>query len=112
MNVLNGIALAADAKTAAAGRPATMTAHDSADARVVLFRLEPQQRVAEHTSASSVVLVVLSGSGFVSGGGEERAAFSGNIITYAPNELHGFRAGDEQFIVAAVIAPRPGTKTG
>lgn len=112
MNLQSALALARDARTAAAGRPATMIAHDSADARVVLFRLEPGQRVAEHTSASSVVVVVLEGSGFVSGAGEERAAGAGDLVTYAPQELHGFRAGDEQFIVAAVIAPRPGTRTG
>lgn len=111
MNVQSAIALARDARTAASGRPATMIAHDSADARVVLFRLEPGQRVAEHTSASSVVLFVLEGSGFVSGSGDERAAKAGDIVTYAPREVHGFRAGDERLVVAAVIAPRPGAQT-
>ena len=112
MNVMNSIALAGDAKAAASGRPATMIAHDSADARVVLFRLEPGQQVAEHSSASSVVVIVLAGSGFVSGAGEERAVRSGDMATYAPRELHGFRAADAQLILAAVIAPRPGSKAG
>ena len=112
MNVLDAMALAGAARSASAGRAATMIADDGSDARVVLFRLEPQQRVAEHTSASSVILVVLAGSGFVSGAGDERVARAGDIVTYVPRELHGFRAGDEQFIVAAIIAPRPGTRTG
>ena len=106
------MALAAGAKSASAGRAATTVADDGPDARVVLFRLEPQQRVAEHTSASSVILVAISGSGFVNGGGDERIVRAGDIVTYAPRELHGFRAGDEQLIIAAIIAPRPGTRTG
>jgi quercetin dioxygenase-like cupin family protein len=87
-----------------------MTADDGPDARVVLFRLDRQQRVAEHTSASSVVLVVLAGSGFVTGGDEERPVHAGAIVTYAPRERHGFRAEDGPFVVAAVIAPRPGSR--
>lgn len=106
------MALAGAAKSVSAGRAATMVADDGADARVVLFRLEPRQKVAEHTSASSVILVALSGSGFVSGGGDERTVRAGDIVTYAPRELHGFRAEDEQLIIAAIIAPRPGARTG
>ena len=112
MNVLDAMALAGAARSASASRAATTVADDGPDARVVLFRLEPHQRVAEHTSASSVILVALSGSGFVSGGGSERVVRAGDIITYVPQELHGLRAGDEQLIIAAIITPRPGTRTG
>ena len=110
MNVLEGLALARHAKAANASRPATAIAHDSADARVVLFRLEPTQEVAVHTSKSSVILVVLDGSGVVVGANGEREVRAGDIVAYAPEEPHGMRAGDSQFVLAAVIAPRPGER--
>lgn len=110
MNVLEGLALARDAKAANPMRPASAIAHDSADARVVLFRIEPQQQVAVHTSKSSVVLVVLAGHGIAIGAEGERDVRAGDIVTYAPEEAHGMRALDEQFLLAAVIAPRPGER--
>jgi hypothetical protein len=30
------------------------------------------------------------------------------MVTYSPNELHGMRAGDEELLLLATIAPRPG----
>lgn len=110
MNVLDALAVARDAKSANPTRPATAIAHDSADARVVLFRLEPRQEVAVHTSKSSVVMVVLSGNGLVAGAGGEREVRAGDIVAYAPEEPHGMRALDVQFVIAAIIAPRPGDR--
>ena len=59
MNVISAPALAAGAVANNAARPATALAHDSADARVVLFRIEPCQEVAKHTSPSTVVLMIV-----------------------------------------------------
>lgn len=106
MNVYDARALAANA-TAQPSRPATALIHDSSDARVVLFRIDPGQQVAVHTSASTVLLVVVSGSGIVAGGEDERAVRAGDIVTYDPREPHGMRADSEQLVIAAVIAPRP-----
>lgn len=103
----------ADAETAVAahpGRPATAVIHDAVDARLVTFRIEPGQRVPPHTSRSTVILTVLSGSGSVTGGDEERAVAAGDVIAYEPGELHGMEAGDETLMILATIAPRPGSR--
>jgi len=102
--------LAARAAVASASRPATMVAHDSADARVVLFRIEPGQAVAVHTNPSTVLLSVVSGSGFVSGAEGEQPVSAGDLVTYAPSEPHGMRAASIRLVIAAVIAPRPGER--
>ena len=102
-----------DAATAVAahpGRPATAVIHDTVDARLVTFRIEPGQRVPPHTSVSTVILTVLSGSGTVTGGDEERPVAAGDVIAYEPGELHGMEAGDETLMILATIAPRPGSR--
>lgn len=81
--------------------------HDSADARVVVFRIEPGQAVPVHTSTSTVLLLIVSGAGIVAGTDGERSVRSGDIVACDAREPHGMRAGAEQLIVAAVIAPRP-----
>ncbi len=101
--------LAADAVGAKPERPATAVVHDGPDARLVVFRIEPGQSVAPHTSTSTVVLSVVAGNGVVSGASGERAVQPGDVIVYEPNELHGMRALVEQFVVLATIAPRPGS---
>jgi quercetin dioxygenase-like cupin family protein len=106
MKVYDARAVAASA-IAQRDRPATALAHDSADARVVLFRIDPGQGVPVHTSASTVLLMIVSGSGTVVGADTERAVSAGDIVAYDPQEPHGMRADGEQLVIAAVIAPRP-----
>lgn len=101
-------AAALTASSAHRDRPATAILHDCPDARLVLFRIEPGQRVPPHTSVSTVILSVLSGSGSVTGGDEERAVGPGEIVVYDPGEVHGMEAGEETLIILATIAPRPG----
>ena len=76
----------------------------------MIFRLAPGQQVATHTSASSVFMTVVSGSGFVTGGDGERAVTSGDLLAIAPREPHGMRAGDHELVIAALITPRPGDR--
>jgi len=110
MNVYDARELAAKAVTAQPNRPATALVHDSADARVVLFRIDPGQQVPVHTSASTVLLTVVSGSGTVAGADGERTVRAGDIVAYEAREPHGMRAGAEQLVIAAVIAPRPAAR--
>jgi quercetin dioxygenase-like cupin family protein len=110
MNVLNLSALAATAVAARPNRPATAVIHDSADARVVVFRIEPGQEVAVHTSASTVLLNIVAGTGAVSGADGERVVHAGDLVSYEPHEPHGMRAVDERLVVVAVIAPRPSAR--
>lgn len=110
MKAFDILEVAAGAVTANPARPASAVFHDSADARLLVFRIEPGQQVQPHTSPSTVVLVIAAGSGVVSGAEGERTARAGDVIVYASGELHGMRAGDEQMVVFAVVAPRPGSR--
>ena len=107
MNIHHAPDAAMAAVAANASRPATAVLHDSPDARLVLFRLEPGQVVPPHTSASSVMLTVIAGSGTVSGGDGEQPVTAGDVVTYDPGEVHGMHARDERLILLATIAPRP-----
>ncbi len=89
-------------------RPATVLMHDAPGARLVVFRIEPGQQVAPHTSTSTVILSIVSGSGIVLGAEGEREVRAGELVVYEPLELHGMRATDEQLVIAATITPRPG----
>lgn len=103
---------AAEAVATNPSRPATAVVHDVPDTRLVVFRLAPGQAVAPHRNASTVMLTVLAGRGLVRGGDDERPVAPGDVVVYEPNELHGMRAGDEEFLLLATITPRPGARAG
>ena len=110
MKVLSPRGAARDAVSAQATRPATALLHDVPDARVVVFRIEPGQEVAPHTSSSTVLLSVVEGRGTVSGASGESSVSPGDVVAYDAGELHGMKAGSEQLVIAAIITPRPGTR--
>lgn len=110
MKVFDVKRAAREAVAANPTRPATAIVHDSADARLVVFRLSPGQSVAPHRNASTVTLTVLSGTGLTSGDQEERPVATGDVVTYEPNELHGMRATDNELVLLATITPRPGSR--
>jgi quercetin dioxygenase-like cupin family protein len=101
-------AIAREAVVPPQPRPATALMHDAPGARLVVFRIEPGQLVAPHTSPATVILSIVSGSGTVLGSDGERDVRAGELVVYEPNELHGMRALDEQLVIAAMITPRPG----
>ena len=113
MNINDALAMAEYAVSANPDRPATAIIHDSADARLVVFRIETRQAVPLHSSTSSVILVIIRGVGFVSGpvdgGVSEREVHQGTVVTYEPGEFHGMRATSGPFVVLAIIVPRPGS---
>jgi len=101
---------AAAAGTAVAAhpdRPAMALMHDAPGVRLIVFRIAPGQAVPVHTSPSTVVLHVLSGSGLVHGAEGEREVTAGTVVAYEPREPHGMRATTEELTLLAVIAPRP-----
>jgi len=116
MRVHDAMALAGKAESSSAGRAASAIMHDSPDVRLVVFRLNQDDSVAMHTSTSTVVLSVVSGTGVITGpvGGEieDVTVGEGSVVTYEPNELHGMRAPGGPFVVLATITPRPGGRTG
>lgn len=111
MKTLYARGAAAEAVAANPTRPATAVIHDTSDVRLVVFRIAPGQVVAPHRNASTVLLTVLSGTGLVTGGDAEAAVGTGDVIAYEPNELHGMRAVNEELVLLATIAPRPGTRS-
>lgn len=103
MNIIDSLDAALRAVSANPTRPAMAVIQDAPAVRLVVFRIEPGQEVAVHTSDATVVLTVLAGHGTVSGGGELRAVGPGSVVTYAPREPHGMRAGSERFCLMATI---------
>ena len=93
-----------------ASRPATAVLLDTPDVRLVVFRIAPGQAVPPHRSPSTVTLTVLEGSGTLSGGEGERRCTAGEVVSYAPEELHGMRATEGELLLLATIAPRPGER--
>jgi quercetin dioxygenase-like cupin family protein len=110
MNTLDLHRAIAEAQSGAAARPATAIVHDSADARLIVFRIAPGQSVAPHSSPSTVMLSIISGRGTVSGDGRDVDVAAGDLVTYAPDEMHGMRATTEELALLAIIAPRPGSR--
>ena len=106
-DVRRAATVAAAART---DRPATAVVHDSPDVRLIVFRIEPHQAVATHTNASTVVLTIIEGTGFVSGNEGERAATVGDVIVFEPREPHAMRSNGSRFMVLAAITPRPGDR--
>jgi quercetin dioxygenase-like cupin family protein len=110
MIALDPRAAARAAVSADEARPATAVLLDTADVRLVVFRLAPGQAVPPHRSPSSVLLTVLEGRGTLSGGDAEREVAAGDVVAYAPEELHGMRATDGELLLLAAITPRPGNQ--
>ena len=108
MTALDPLAAARAAVGQGPDRPATAIIHDVPQARLVVFRLAAGQQVPPHRSDSAVLLTVLAGEGMVSGGDEERSCAAGDLAVFAPQELHGMRALDGDFLLLATITPRPG----
>jgi len=107
VNRYDPVAVAATAEAAAAERPAVTVVHDHEDARLVVFRISPGQRVATHTNSSSVFLTVMAGAGYVTGADGEEPVATGHIVAFGPDEPHGMHAGTTELVVAALITPRP-----
>lgn len=90
-----------------AEKHATALLHDAPDCRIVAFTLAPNQEVAVHSSASSVIVHVVAGSGTFQGGSETLELHVGESAAYVPNEPHGMQAGADGLRFMAVIAPSP-----
>ena len=112
MKIYDPAASARDAVATNPTRPAMAVVHDAPDARIIVFRIAAGQAVPVHTSASTVVLQVISGSGLVKGAEGERPVEAGAVVVYRPREPHGMRATTAELVLMAVIAPRPASRGG
>ena len=102
--------LAGRAVSAHPARPAIAVALDTADARLVVFRIAPGQAVPSHTSSSTVILSVVSGTGMISGADGELEVAAGDVVSFVPEEPHGMRAVESELVLLATITPRPGER--
>jgi quercetin dioxygenase-like cupin family protein len=93
-----------------ADRHATALLYDSAECRLVAFTLAAGQEVKVHSSASSVLCTVVSGSGSFSGAQGVVGMNAGESVRYAPEEPHGMVAGAAGLRFLAVIMPGPGAR--
>ncbi len=109
MHLYHPLGLAEDAGSTRANTPRTAIVHDCDAVRIIVFRIEPGQQVATHTSPSTVILTVLQGDGLVLCADEPALVHTGDVVAFAPRELHGMRALHERFVVMATITPRPGS---
>ena len=89
MKVYDPVAVAREAAAVHQARPAMAVVHDAPAARLVVFRLAAGQAVPVHTSVSSVVLHVLSGSGLVSSADGERDVRAGKQTAQRTKRGHG-----------------------
>src|SRR4051812_37748439 len=110
MKMLDARRTARDAKAPSPNRPATAILLDTPDARLVVFRIGPNQAVAPHRSSSSVLLTVIEGAGTIIGPDGPRACSAGDIAAFEPNEIHGMSAADTELQMLATITPRPGSR--
>ena len=92
-------------------RPGTVVLFDSAEVRLIVFRFKPGQSVPPHRSTSAVVLTVLDGEGLLSDDYDERTCSAGDVVCFAPGELHGMRATNAEMHLMATITPRPGERS-
>ena len=90
-------------------RPASAILADTPHVRLLVFRIAPGQAVPPHRNRSCVMITVLEGRGTLSGEqhGEpiDRTCSAGDVVVYAPNELHGMRAQDTELLLLAAITP-------
>ena len=114
MNMLAPHDAARNALASNAARPATAILSDTPDVRLVVFRLGPGQAVPPHRNGSTVLLTVLEGRGVLSGEHDgvvvDHACSAGDMVSYAPNELHAMRAEHGELLLLATITPRPGER--
>lgn len=80
--------------------------HDSEKCRVVLFCLEPGQKVTPHTSSSEVLFYGVEGQGTILIGTEEVDLKEGSLVACPPMVPHGIKAV-ERAVILAIITPRP-----
>lgn len=63
-------------------------------ARVILFRFSEGEELSEHTSASRVIVQILSGKCEFTVGPERRTLVPGDIVYMPPNRSHSVKAID------------------
>lgn len=78
---------------------------DFAEGRLAVFSLEPGQDVGGHQAPARVFMLVVQGAGQLTVGSAVHSVSVGDMAIADPYETHGMAAGNERFVVLAVIMP-------
>lgn len=91
-------------------RPSSEALLGDSHHRILRFCLKPGQTIPEHSSPhSTVVLVVLTGTGVFNGGdGQEVTLAAHDMAVFEPGESHGIRALDQELVFVAILQGVPG----
>jgi len=81
--------------------------HSDNEARAVLIRLNPGQRLGDHQVKENAWLTVIDGRVQVAAGGESVEAGPGALFRFAPDERHSV-ASEEGARILLLLAPWPG----
>jgi quercetin dioxygenase-like cupin family protein len=81
--------------------------HSDNEARAVLIRLNPGDRLGDHQVKETAWLTVLDGRVRVAAAGEAVEAGPGVLFRFAPDERHSV-ASDEGARILLMLAPWPG----
>jgi quercetin dioxygenase-like cupin family protein len=74
------------------------------DARILRFTLRPGQKVKEHRAPHSpLYIVILSGRGRFTGGGQTLEAGPQTLLTFAQGETHAIEALAEDLVFLAIL---------
>jgi quercetin dioxygenase-like cupin family protein len=77
-------------------------------ARVILFRFSQGEELSEHTSASRVIVQILSGKCEFAVGAEKRTLVPGDIVYMPPNRPHSVKAIEAFSMLITLITLQAG----
>ena len=77
------------------------------DARAVLIKLDPGQKLGDHQVKERAWIVVVDGSVRIAAGGETKECGVGSLAMFAPNERHSIDS-DGGARILMLLAPWPG----
>ncbi len=81
--------------------------HESPNIKIILFCFEPGQElpVHSHDVESEVLLFVVEGEGFFTGGDEDVEAKKGSLLISPVSEPHGVKAKTRMKVLVGIAPP-------
>ena len=77
------------------------------DARAVMIKLDPGQRLGDHQVKERAWVTVVDGEVRVEAGGETKACGTGSLVTFDPDERHSL-SSESGARILLLLAPWPG----
>ncbi|MDQ3823545.1 MAG: cupin domain-containing protein [Actinomycetota bacterium] len=89
------------------GSRSPVVLHSEDEARVVLIRLDPGQRLGDHQVKEHAFILVVDGAVRIDAGGEATEAGAGTLFTFEPDERRSV-SSDSGARLLLLFAPWPG----